>query len=112
MELKPKMTKANLNISDQVIADIVKAVVADIDGVASLGNAPISFKTVAAPGAVSLSTEEEVAMMDVYVVLDTNCNIQRTAETIQKNVKDMVQDMTGITVSRINVHVQDVAVNS
>lgn len=109
MEMEPKTIRGNLNISDEVIAAIAETVVRDIDGVAALGTAPLSLKTVGAPRAITLSTEAQVAMMDIYVLLNTHCSIQRTAEEIQKKVKSMVQDMTGIVVSRINVHVQDVA---
>ena len=46
--------------------------------------------------------------INAFITVDTE-GAMKKAEEIQKKVKSMVQDMTGIVVSRINVHVQDVA---
>ena len=43
--------------------------------------------------------------MDISVNLKYGANIPEVAETLQKAVKDAVQNMTGITVSKVNVHV-------
>ena len=109
MQMEPKTIHGNLNISDHVIATIAETVVREVKGVALMGTAPISAKTAGGSKSVVLSTEDQVAMMDIYVVVNTRRNIQRTSEEIQKKVKSMVQDMTGIAVSRVNVHIQDVA---
>ena len=49
-----------------------------------------------------------VAEMDIYVVVRQGYKIKEVAEEIQEYVKEAVQNMTAITVSKVNVYVQDV----
>lgn len=101
MDMNPKKVQGQLKISDDVLAQIAKAVVRDIDGVASSAGA-------VQPITISVKTEDQVAKMDVFVMMTTARKLQKTAEDIQRMVKSMVQDMTGIAVSKINVHIQDI----
>lgn len=101
MDMNPKKVQGQLKISDDVLAQIAKAVVRDIDGVASSAEA-------VQPITISVKTEDQVAKMDVFVMMTTARKLQKTAEDIQRMVKSMVQDMTGIAVSKINVHIQDI----
>ena len=54
---------------------------------------------------IQISLNDDVAVIDISVNLKYGANIPAVAETLQKAVKDAVQNMTGITVSKVNVHV-------
>ena len=47
--------------------------------------------------------------IDVFVCVKANIKVKDVAEEIQKNVKTRVQDMTGNAITRVNVHIADVA---
>ena len=52
------------------------------------------------------------AQIDLYVNLLYGYKIKEVAEEIQKKVKSMVQNMTGITVSKVNIKVTGIVVDS
>lgn len=81
----------------------------EIDGVVSLANTYTPIKNFLKKGSIArpiqISLNDDVAVIDISVNLKYGANIPEVAETLQKTVKDAVQNMTGITVSKVNVHV-------
>ena len=100
----------NVKISEDVISSIVKTVLGEIDGVHSLALRPVSPSEVlknstAALKPVSISVEADVAVIDIAINLCYGVRLKKVADQIQNKVKDAVQDMTGIAVSKVNVFV-------
>ena len=100
----------NVKISEDVISSIVKNVLSEIEGVHSLALKPVSPSEVLKSNAaslkpVSISVEAEVAVIDIAINLCYGYRLKAVAEQIQNKVKDAVQDMTGIAVSKVNVFV-------
>lgn len=99
----------SLKISQDVLATIANFASEEIDGVVSLANtyAPIKslLKRVSIGRPIQISLNDDVAVIDISVNLKYGANIPQVAEALQKTVKDAVQNMTGITVSKVNVHV-------
>ena len=81
----------------------------EIDGVVSLANTYAPIKSLLKRGSIGrpiqISLNDDVAVIDISVNLKYGANIPQVAEALQKTVKDAVQNMTGITVSKVNVHV-------
>ena len=100
-----KQPSGSLKISQDVLATISNFAAEEIDGVVSLADtyAPIKKGSIGKP--IQISLNDDVAVIDISVNLKYGANIPAVAETLQKAVKDAVQNMTGITVSKVNVHV-------
>lgn len=102
----------SLRISKDVIATISTVATREIEGVAEL--APLSTnikswlikKQTTRPVAISL--KDDIAVIDINVVLRANVNIPKVCRNIQTAVKEAVQNMTSITVSKVNVSVADI----
>jgi uncharacterized alkaline shock family protein YloU len=56
--------------------------------------------------------EDDVVYMDLYVIVEPNVNLLSLGRQIQQDVSRAINDMLGMHVGEINVHVQDVAVTS
>lgn len=97
----------SMKISVEVIRTIVRNVLAEIEGVHSLASYTAS-SSLKSPIAISL--EAEIAVIDIAVNLCNGYRIKDVAKQIQARVKDTVQDMTGIAVSRVNVLVADIRI--
>ncbi len=110
-----KDTVGSLKISEDVISKITCTATREINGVAELASMPTSFKGLVSkpvvPKPVKLSVRDDVAVIDVYVNLVAGAKIQEVAQQIQSNVKASVQSMTGIAVSKVNVHVISIIFN-
>ena len=106
--------KGSLQISTDVIAKIAKLATLEVEGVRYVSGGVLSGKGFAfvrkmpiqKPIVVELS--DDVAEITVNVVVTYGCKIPQLSEQIQENVKSAVQNMTCITVSKVNVIVNGV----
>ena len=96
----------NLKISREVIATIARYAAMEIEGVASLPSFATNLKGILkkqSPKAVSIDLSDDVAVIDIHINVKSGVNIPALAEKLQLSVKEAVQNMTGIAVSRVNV---------
>ena len=99
----------NLQISREVIATIARYAALEIEGVDSLASFATNLKgwllkkQSAKPIDIDLS--DDVAVIELHVNIKAGVNIPETAEKIQSAVKEAVQNMTGIAVSRVNINI-------
>ena len=99
----------NLKISREVIATIARYAALEIEGVDSLASFATNLKgwllkkQSAKPIGIDLS--DDVAVIELPVNIKAGVNIPETAEKIQSAVKEAVQNMTGIAVSRVNINI-------
>ena len=99
----------NLKISREVIATIARYAALEIEGVDSLASFATNLKgwllkkQSAKPIGIDLS--DDVAVIELHVNIKAGVNIPETAEKNQTAVKEAVQNMTGIAVSRVNINI-------
>ena len=99
----------NLKISREVIATIARYAALEIEGVASLASFATNLKgwllkkQSAKP--IGIDRSDDVAGIELHVNIKAGVNIPETAEKIQSAVKEAVQNMTGIAVSRVNINI-------
>ena len=103
----------NLKISEDVISTVTKLTVKEVKGVHSLALSPANLKDallkVDANRPIRISLNGDVAQIDISVNLRYGFKIREVAEEIQTSVKDAVQNMTGIVVSKVNLHITGVS---
>ena len=104
-----RQSSGSLKISQEVLATIANFAAEEIDGVVSLADTYTPIKSLLRKGSIAkpiqISLNDDVAVVDISVNLKYGANIPEVAETLQKAVKDAVQNMTGITVSKVNVFI-------
>ena len=102
----------SLRISQNVIATIARTTAREIDGVAALTHLPADFKQILSkrqmPKPVSVTLADDIASIDMYLLLKEGAKIPLVCERVQQAVKESVQSMTGITVSKVNVMVSGI----
>lgn len=105
-------TQGTLRISQDVIATIASCAATEIAGVAGLCANATNLKNLFTKNAVNKSIVvdlgDDVAMIDVHLNLLAGTRIPAVSEAVQSAVKEAVQNMTGITVSRVNVFIGDI----
>ncbi len=115
MEQMNNTASGNLKISEEVICTVTKLTVKEVKGVHSLALSPASFREALfradANRPIRITLNGDVAEIDVSVNLRYGYKIKDTAEEIQNSVKDAVQNMTGVTVSKVNVYVAGIKFN-
>lgn len=106
----------DVKISEDVIATISVLAAESVDGVAkmqaSLKSSVTDILGVKNVGrGVKVSVGEQEAVIDTYITVEYGKNIVGIAKVVQEKVKEAVENMTGLDVVEINVHVSGIAVS-
>jgi uncharacterized alkaline shock family protein YloU len=98
-------------VSPDVLTTIARLAALSVPGVSRL--APVSggvnrlFKRGAGDG-VRIETEENTAYVDLHLVLQENVNIREVSRNVQQNVARAIQEMVGMEVGYVNIHIEDI----
>ena len=99
----------SLQISTEVIAKIARCAALEIDGVAEVSCGRQSKKLKDLLEATSIQPPVVVEMRDgtaeitLHLMMSLGARVPAVAEKVQENVKNSVQNMTNVTVSRVNL---------
>lgn len=103
-----------IQISNDVIAVIAGVAVSEVQGVSSMAGGfaggiteVLSGKKNLAKG-IKVEKEENSVKIDVNIIVEYGTRIPDVAFEIQNRVKTAVENMTGLKVEEVNVHVQGV----
>ena len=103
-----------IEISNDVIAVIAGVAVSEVQGVAGMSGGfaggiseVLSGKKNLAKG-IKVDKNENKVKIDVNIIVEYGTRIPDVAFEIQNRVKKSVENMTGLKVSEVNVHVQGV----
>lgn len=103
-----------IKIANDVVAVIAGVAVAEVPGVASMSGGFAGGITEVLSGKKNLSkgikveADEKEVKIDVNIIVEYGSRIPDVAYEIQKRVKKSVENMTGLKVEEVNVHVQGV----
>ena len=101
----------NVNISNEVVGAIAGIATCEIDGVYDMAGgvaSGIAEKLGAKKSpmkGVKVDVKPEGATIDLYIIVEFGARIPDLAWSVQQNVKNSVETMTGIDVLRVNVHI-------
>lgn len=114
VEVVKNETEVNgIKISEEVVAIIAGMAASEVKGVSSMnggfvgGISEILGKKNFAKG-VKVQVGEKEATIDLYITVEYGCRIPDIAWEIQNKVKTAVENMTGLKVVEVNIHVQGV----
>lgn len=104
----------SLQISTEVIAKIARCAALEVEGVAevSCGTQNKKLKdlleaSIQPPVAVEM--RDGTAELTLHLIMASGERIPAVAEKVQENVKSAVQNMTSVTVSRVNLVIAGLA---
>ena len=103
----------SLQTSTDVIAKIARLATLEVEGVRGVRAETLSAKNLlgkSIPKPITVQLVDDVAEITVSLVVSYGCKIPAVSEKVQENVKNAVQNMTSITVSKVNLVVVGVAV--
>lgn len=106
--------KGTINISDEVIATMVRIAVKEVEGVAGMAVtagpavADLLNKKTSSKG-VKVNFGEDSVSIDAVIMVKYGSNVVNVATSVQESVMNHVQAMTGIDNVTVNVHVSGIA---
>ena len=114
VEIEENTEGANdgIKIANDVVAVIAGVAVSEVPGVASMAGGfaggiseVLSGKKNLSKG-IKVDTDEKEVKIDVNIIVEYGSRIPDVAFEIQNRVKKSVENMTGLKVAEVNVHVQ------
>ncbi|OHX57162.1 hypothetical protein BB776_01090 [Planococcus salinarum] len=112
VKMKPmnKQDLGSIEVAPEVLEIIASIAASDIEGVASMrgnfasGVAERLGKKVHGKG-VKTELAADGLMIDVYCVVDYGVSIPKTAQKIQQQVRQTLENMTSLETQEVNVHI-------
>ena len=111
------LENSNIKIADDVVAVIAGVAVSEVQGVYEMSGGfaggiseVLSGKKNLAKG-IKVDKNENKVKIDVNIIVEYGTRIPDVAFEIQNRVKKAVENMTGLAVEEVNVHVQGVDTN-
>ena len=111
-------SNTNIKISDDVVSVIAGVAVSEVPGVAQMSGGfaggiseVLSGKKNLAKG-IKVETGEKETKIDVNIIVEYGARIPDVAFEIQNKVKKAVENMTGLKVVEVNVHIQGVSTDN
>lgn len=108
-------TIGNIKISVEVVSTIAGIATSEIEGVSCMYSSfvggvaqKLGAKKSASKG-VKVDMNADSVSIDLYVVVDYGIKIPELAWSIQEKVKDSVETMTGLTVEKVNIHIEGIS---
>ena len=99
---KKAVASGEVKISENVIRSIAGVAAMEVEGVAELAEVKGSLLC-PAPAPVSVSVVNDMVEITVRLVLSSGYRLTTVAEQVQQNIKENVQSMTGVVVSKVHV---------
>lgn len=108
-------TIGNIKISVEVVSKIAVIAASEIDGVSCMHKTFVSKMAEkfggdkASSQGVKVDITENMASIDLYLVVDYGVKIPELAWNVQERVKESVENMTGLEVTAVNIHIEGIS---
>ena len=108
-----ELSQGTIKIADEVVSIIAGLATIEVPGIAGMsggfvgGIAEILGKRNLSKG-VKVAVGETETAIDLFIITDYGVSIPDVAKQVQKNVKVAIENMTGLDVVQVNVHVQGI----
>ncbi len=100
--------ESNLKISEDVLATIATTTARDVPGIYSMAPTPAKdvrrfFGKKGEGNGISISFENGCALVELNLIVKFGAKVNEVAATVQSRVKEAIETMTGVSVSKVDV---------
>lgn len=106
MEAQPKIGR--ITIAPEVLETVARLTALAVPGVVRLTTPPGVQRLLGQDG-VKIEVAQDRVSVDVYVVTGSEVNMLNIGRQIQTEVTRAIQDIVGMKVDSVDVHIEDVA---
>jgi uncharacterized alkaline shock family protein YloU len=98
-------------IDPEVLLTIVRLAALGVDGVSHMASGPHNVDSLirrSYSNGVKVEVENNTVYVDAYLVMKRDINLLETSRKVQQQVKRAIQEMVGMEIGTINIHIEDV----
>ncbi|MDD6278308.1 MAG: Asp23/Gls24 family envelope stress response protein [Oscillospiraceae bacterium] len=100
--------KSRLKISEDVVITVARLAALDVKGVAGLSGEDDKLSRLCGKAPIRTELMGDVVSIEIKLVVAGDARACTVAQAVQAAVKENVQTMTGVTVARVNVIIDDI----
>jgi uncharacterized alkaline shock family protein YloU len=105
-------SQGTTTIAPDVLLTIAQLSTLNVDGVSRLSHVqtPVNqlLKRTQKREGVLIEVVDDVVYADIYVILKSDVNVRDVSHNIQHEVSRAISEMVGMTVGRVNIHIEDI----
>ena len=111
---KEDSTDSSVKISNDVVAIIAGIAAGKVEGVMAMSGGitgglteMLGMKNLSK--GIKVEVENNEATIDLYITVEYGVKLSEVGKKVQEDVKETVENMTGLNVAVINVNIQDIS---
>jgi uncharacterized alkaline shock family protein YloU len=104
-------TRGTTTIAPGVLVTLARLTALSVPGVAGMAQVPRAVNRWLRRGSgegVRIEVSDDRVAVDLHLILRHNTNVREVSRKVQSEVARAVEDMIGMRVARIDVHVEDI----
>lgn len=98
-------------LSPDVLLTIARMAALDVEGVSRLAPIPGGFDRLFRRGAdegIRLKVEDGLVYLDLFIHLKPEVNAREVSRNVQFQIARAMQEMVGLEIGHINIHIEDI----
>ena len=97
-------------LTPDVLLTIARMAALEVDGVKRMAPVKGGVNSLLKRGndGVRIVVEDSNALIDLFLVLDSDVNIREVSRTVQQAVARAIAEITGLEVGHVNIHIEDI----
>ena len=111
--MEPNESQGTTTIAPEVLLTIAQLTALSVPGVSRLSHIqgagvnrlikPSQYRE-----GVKIEVSDDIVTVDVYIILQSDYNVREVSHSIQRDVARAITEMVGMTVDRVNIHIEDI----
>jgi uncharacterized alkaline shock family protein YloU len=102
-----------VTIAPQVLLTIARLTTLSVSGVAAMspslaGSVSRLLRRPSVSEGISMEVEDDVVYLDLHILVEPDVNLLELGRQIQQRTARAINDMLGMQVGEVNVHIEDV----
>ena len=100
-------------LTPDVLLTIARMAALEVDGVNRMAPVKGGVNSLLGRGndGVRIVVEDSNALIDLFLVLESDVNIREVSRTVQQAVARAIAEITGLEVGHVNIHIEDIDYN-
>lgn len=105
--------RGKTTIAPEVLLTIARLAALAVPGVARMSHIPSNpnrlFKRSSSSDGVQIEVRNDTVALDLYLIIASGHNVREISRHVQMEVTRAIQDMVGMEVLGVNIHIEDIA---
>lgn len=106
-------TQTKTTISPDVLLTISRLTALNVEGVSRMAPVPVAnmprlMKHGQIGDGVAIEIIDNIFYAHIFVIMDSGVNVREVSRLLQTEISRAIGDMVGMTVGRVNVHIEDI----